>query len=361
MTKQTLTPQEKEQRIKVLAKIPVKTFDTYTAEQMRKELKGLAKNLRGTHKPQLMELFLEVTKLERDRLNAELENTVINDKSSSDCIKPESLKNYFEEGLRGKDTAIVIFKNAETLNLKPTTIAKTWSKTIKRNLDYLVSKNFVAPEWANECFNSFKEQVKPLHHEYNQAYNAIQQLSTPVDEKITLDSEKILNWASETLHNPNPKKWGLISLALAITSGRRMDEIHGTCKFEIVDSNHIKAIGLSKKPNDDSEFVFQTLVEANVWLQAYNLIPSDKKGHPYEIVNNIIRKTIENHSREVTLNIFGQGASYKWARDFYALYMLNNFYVGGLEDTIKYMRDILGHESTKQTLSYTKFTLKKQS
>ena len=357
--KAQLTASEVTAKLQALALIPVETLHRLTVRELHENLRYLADKVSSLKKQDAIDKILELTKELRERKQKEIENTVLTDESVSDCINENKLKSYYDKGLNGEDVGNILFKNALSLGYSNTTIAKTWSKKIRVNLEFLYNEQLISLEWKESVYKAYRTNAGKLDHEYNQKYQASKEMRLDVSEKVTLDGVTILNWATDILYNPNPKKYGMISLALAISSGRRMDELHGTCEFFLVDSTHIKAVGLSKKSDENNEFIFQTLIDSKVWLDGYNLIPSDKKGHNQATVNLTIRKTIENHTKSY-LDLLGF-KSYKDSRDFYALYMLNNFFDGGLEDTIKYVRDILGHESTKQSLSYTKFTLKKQS
>jgi hypothetical protein len=131
-----------------------------------------------------------------------------------------------------------------------------------------------------------------------------------------------------------------------------MDEIHGTCRFFTVSDNKLKSVGLSKKSDDNSVLISPCLVNNELWLNAYNRLPDKRKGLSNIKVNQNISKLISDSLKTKVYPELGIN-QYKDSRDFFVAYLLKNVWdVDKHGSQMNYIRDSLGHESKKITLSY---------
>ena len=347
----------RETRLLQLAKETV-----FSLEQLKKyELQGLANGLvtgySTLNKPSLIEALLKVSEGYRNELQAKASN-IVELLSDPDFSYEFYLKAY-EKNEDVKALAKILINHWQAINLKDTTIAKSKPKQLKGCLDLLTANYPKSVDWCESLFTEVRFLVQPKSSSVNKEYGQkVENYGTP-DTMMEINGNIVIDWCNQTLtdyvNNPTPDKgWHKVSLALALTTGRRMDEIHGTCRYFAVSDNQLKAVGLSKKPDDENVLISPCLVDNQLWLDAYNHLPENRKGLDNIKINQTISKAITDSLKAKVYPILGIN-QYKDSRDFYVAYLIKNVWnVDKHGSQLNYAKSLLGHDSKKITLSYEK-------
>lgn len=157
----------------------------------------------------------------------------------------------------------------------------------------------------------WKETISSLRNSINSQSD--QRVTSYTDKKVLkpeVDNVSLVNWGRENLTNPSFMVRGI---ALAILSGRRMVEIHGTSTYELVDGNFIRIHGLAKTKTVGATGVFVPLCEPELWLNSINGMT---RGKSHETVNEVISR---NYSRSYKKLFESWGLEkFKDTRDVYA-------------------------------------------
>jgi len=236
----------------------------------------------------------------------------------------------------------------------------------KESIDFL---NNFQTEFYKEVIKPRKD---PMNKEYAKNINTVQ----TIEDKVKLDGDKILKWAIDkiktVLELPSPKVlrgWYELSLALAITSGRRMDEIHGETvhiskgisRYYSLDGDKIFINQLAKSPENTS-FKFSPIgISCKEWFDAHNKLPDTALLVTEDKVNKTISANISR-----TLN--GKGKTYetlgiscyKDSRDFYIAYRVATEYKKGITEynnESDFVQSIIGHDNKGSGHSYQKFVI----
>ena len=226
-------------------------------------------------------------------------------------------------------------------------------------LDLLISNFPDSLDWSDSLYNYLRDLLKLDNKDANKEYGQkVEGYGTP-ETMLEINGSVVVNWCQKILtdyiNNPNPDKdWQGVSLALALTSGRRMDELHGTCRFFIVSDNKLKSVGLSKKSDDNSVLISPCLVNNELWLNTYNRLPDKRKGLTNIKVNQNISKLVSDSLKAKVYPELGIN-QYKDSRDFFVAYLLKNEWdVDKHGSQLSYAKSLLGHDSKKITISYEK-------
>jgi hypothetical protein len=313
---------------------------------------------RNLKKAEYIDALLEISEsFRQDKLRETIASLeVMGDKD----ISPEFVNNCFLKGIPAKQVSKVFSDLCISDKHTDATIAKTDSKRLRLMLEKVRVTHQDSSSWCDEVYQQYREIIAPIDNKTNKEYSkTVENYGTP-ETTTTLDGKKILNWAKEIIEwaytQPNlDKGWQKVSLALALTSGRRMAEIHGTTQYEAVDSNTLRSIGLAKKQEDDFALNSVCLVDAEKWLAVINKLPEARRNQENSRVNALVRKLIEESLKPKIYKDLGI-ESYKDSRDFYISYLVTrDFPTSGFRSQLAFVKTIIGHEAKKQSLSYEKF------
>lgn len=372
------TKQEYDARIKELAKYNRANLEGMTVALLKHEAAGLIKGISKLKKAKLIDAILELTKPLKEK---QLRDTAISMELMSEFDIDESFLNRaYVENLPPEYTADVVAKKLLDLHEKGVITASTMAKTKMKNLRVILDSVKLADsnssEWCNETYKLVREQIKVHDREVNRQYNEETKETYGDSDKgglVFLDKDKIIDWMNDTIdwaieQDNLEKGWHKVSFALALATGRRMVEIHGTTKFEKVDENHLKTIGLAKKESDDVELVSPCLINTDKWLAAYSKLPEKRRNQHSDIVNKVISRAISEAIASIIDELGFRNAnpknnktkgSYKDSRDFYAAYLIEERYhkKAGKREAV-YVKEALGHTSKRQGDSYQKIAFK---
>lgn len=211
-----------------------------------------------------------------------------------------------------------------------------------------------------------------MNENYGTKINTIE----TIEDKVKLDGQLILDWAInkiktvlELSQSKLQRGWYELSLALAITSGRRMEEIHGETvhiskgikRYYTLEGKEIYISQLAKSP-ENTEFKFSPIgVTSEEWFNAFNKLPDTALSLTEDKVN----KTI---SSNISKSLKGKGKiyetlgikSYKDSRDFYIAYRVATEYKKGntqYNNESDFVQSIIGHDNKGSGHSYQKFVI----
>ena len=288
--------------------------------------------------------------------------------------KYKTLEFALENRLSAKQTAEVYFKKLKERyvvgELSASTMGKTERQEVRRLANQLALNNPDKKDWTDEVHTLVGKHLSEFDSEYNKQYKKDLSDRGSSKRKTGLNVEKLMSWIEEKTNIYLAKKtlkrgWHEVSFLLALTSGRRMIEIHGEqCKYEYVGEYLIKAVGLAKKPVDDYTHVFYTLIPAKDWLLLLHKLPEERVNlgsvNGKDLVNLKIARDVQPIIKEVVKELdfkvpndkgelkYG---SHKSARKFYARYCMD-FLNWDNADPLYVAKDYLAHERIEQTLSY---------
>lgn len=350
--------EDREARIKRVATYNRIALEAMTMNELRELGAFLIPNARKLKKPEFINALLEISETFRqDKLRetiAALE--VMGEKD----ISPEFISNCFVNGIPANQVSKVFADLCIADKHTDSTIAKTDSKRLRLMLDKVRNTQQDSSNWCDEVYQQYRTIIAPVDNRTNKEYSKTVENYGTDETTITLDGKKILNWATDIIdwayqQEKLDKGWQKVSLALAFTSGRRMDEIHGTTEYKVVDSNTVRSIGLAKKESDDFALESPCLVDANKWVTVINNLPKNRRKQENSTVNGTIRKAIED---SIKLRVYPELGikTYKDSRDFYISYLITrDFPTSGYRSQLAFVKTIIGHEAKKQSLSYEKF------
>jgi len=352
--------EDRDARLQKIAGYSRLALEGMSVNELRELGAFLLPKARKLKKNEFIDALLDISESFRAR---RLEELILTMKLMEDFdIKEDFLSKSLMGGLSPEQCSEIIKNEFESRGYKPSTIAKTKMKQLRNLLESVTLKNEGSKEWCDEVYQHVSKYASSYHHEVNQDYAAkVEGYGTEETVKI-IDGQKIISWASEVIdwavqQNDIERGWHKVSFALALTSGRRMDEIHGHAKFEVIDSENIRTIGLAKKSVDDFELKSPVLVDAYKWVKALNMLPEKRRNQINAVVNGVIRKAIAESFGGCIFSNLGL-EKYKDARDFYASYLLTHKYKREIHGSeISFVKKILGHEGKRQSLSYQKFVV----
>lgn len=288
--------------------------------------------------------------------------------------KYKTLEFALHNRLSAQDTAEVYFKKLKERyavgELSASTMGKTERQEVRRLANQLALSHPNEKVWTDKVHTIVGEFLSEFDADYNKQYKKDLSDRGSATRKISLDLEKIMSWieikTNFYLAKENLKRgWHEVSFLLALTSGRRMVELHGDqCRFEYVGEYLVKAVGLAKKPVDDYTHVFYTLVPAKDWLLLHHKLPEERVNLGKEngkcLVNRKVARDLQPKVKKVATELdfkvtddkgkikYG---SHKSARKFYARYCMD-FLNWDNADQLSVAKDFLAHEKIEQTLSY---------
>jgi hypothetical protein len=350
--------EERETRIKRVATYNRIALEAMTMNELRELGAFLIPNARKLKKPEFINALLEVS--ESFRQNKLRETIAALEVMGDKDISPEFISNCFLNGIPSNQVSKVFTDLCVADKHTDSTIAKTDSKRLRLMLEKVIITHPDSTNWCKEVYQEYRALISSIDNKTNKQYaKTVENYGTDETTRI-LDGKKILDWASDIIdwayvQTDLIKGWQKVSLALAITSGRRMDEIHGNTQYELVNANTIRSIGLAKKEFEDYALESPCLVNAEKWITVINRLPESRRNQPNSTVNGTIRKAIEESIKLKTRPLFGI-ETYKDSRDFYISYLVTrDFPTSGYRSQLAYAKTIIGHEAKKQSLSYEKF------
>jgi len=393
-----LSLEDIDRRIEKLTEYPRMELEIMTVARLRELGAYLIPDARKLKKSEFIDALLEISepvkkKLEHRRALETAAALKIIDENiavlgeqdiSFDLVREAYLRSRKPEDF-SNDIATVLKGKLAADELKDSTVAKTKMKHLKIVLEKLNLELPEAKTWADAVYKNTTSHIALISHEVNKK-SAAKVENYGTDETTTqLDGKKILDWATEVIdwafnQETLIKGWHKVSVALSLTSGRRMDEIHGSCQFEVINANTIRAIGLSKKQFDDAVLDSPCLVDANKWFSVLYKLPENRRNQTNSNVNEIIRKSIEGtgiysylynnydfhmiatedviHKITKAL-LYSKGdkkpPTYKDCRDFYISYLIaRDFPTSGYRSQLAFCKKVIGHEAKKQSQSYEK-------
>ncbi len=360
MPRKQLKAEELEKKIDLIIDLE-ETLEQVSLGELKTYARGLVSGYSRLKKTKLIVKLKEAIEPKKKRLEV---LSYLN-KAGESSFDMFTVQEYYKENKSPKETAKILYAMVKRDDHTDSTISKTDRKRLDNILKELTFSNRIDSNWGNEVYKYFKEET--VFHSRKTNLETRDKVESYGTDAITIEGERVLKWSEETLKKAaskegklKGKEWHLTSLALSLTSGRRMDEIHGTCEFYPSETKgNILSVGLSKKKKDDEKLDSLCLVNPELWLKAYDNIPDQYKGCDNATVHNNIRKLMEKNQKEV-LESFGLN-SYKDARDFYISYSISKIYLPnrskiGASQTA-FIKKIVGHESKLVSNSYEKFVV----
>jgi integrase len=319
-------------------------------------------------KSDLVRIIYDSTNIERSSLllsekeiseklhKIERENkSIISDNARSDNpINLTNLRKFIKQGLTTKMIAETFYNSCKMIKFtdkkgenktgyEPLYIAKNCS----RKLNDVLSESDLSYGQKLEIKAFWDELVRPIHTARRLSENAHNHEISIKPEK-TFNTENILQWAIE---NITSKSRYLKGLSLSIFSGRRMIEIYGNTEYSLnEDKLTIFCQGLAKKKPEDNTCNIVTLIDPNLWLESINNL--EREYTPKQINNNISREMGKHLPDILKENGISQ---FKDCRDFYATVVYQSLRSLGVNEPLKFVSDLLGHNSLDGTLYYRRF------
>jgi hypothetical protein len=257
-----------------------------------------------------------------------------------------------------------------------TTIASTKPKDLRQAIEKIKYEYPESEGFLDDFYDVFYKTVcKPYKDADNkERMKELNKIKTS-EEKIKMDGDYVLNWAVKTIKNalqlPNSKilrGWYELSLALAITSGRRMEEIHGETvhiskgitRYYALEGNQVYISQLAKS-DEKTSFKFTPIgVSSEDWFKAFNKLPDTALGLTEDKVNKTICTNIAKSLRKKEVFEELNFESYKSSRDFYVAYRIAREYQKGItayNNESDFVQSIIGHDSKMAGLYYQKFVI----
>ena len=351
----SLTIAERDTKIAELAKYSQIALEGMTVDQLRGLLRGVVLGFSSMNKSTLIENAIAVTNSYKQQSLVKIANAL--EAMGESDLSYAPIQACYLGDLNAKEAAKLIYDRIMVQKHTDTTVAKTKPKQLRKILAKLKLIEPQSQQWAEDLYQHFLNLIKPIADKVNDNYTQTNESRT-VENFKRVDGDAIAQWAADVLEyaasdENSDSSWHKVSLALAITSGRRQSEIHGTTQYELVDSKTIRAIGLAKKKTEDYELEFQPISDAETWLKALKNLPENRRNQDKSKINGTIRKAISDTIGS-KINELGF-SSYKDSRDFYINYHLDRNYnrqKHGAEST--YVMRLVGHDNSKSALSYTK-------
>ena len=356
---QMLTGVEREQRIKELLAFSSIELESKPKAFYHEKLKGLITGYSKMKKAELVDAVKDIISSYKESIQRKAADYL--DAFGDSDFSYDMVVSFYHSKVSPNGAAETIYQRIQANKPTDTTLAKSKPKQLRLVLDKIRATAESSSGWCDAVYESFQELIMPVLVRVNQDYKQTNETRT-AEDFMRVDGEVVLNWARETIEwaasqDNLERGWHKVSLALALTSGRRQGEIHGTTAYELVDSSHIKATGLLKKSSDDFELTFHCLTDANLWMQALNNLPEKRRNQPNSRVNSTIRPAI---SGSIGSKIAELGfKTYSNSRDFYINYHIDRFFDRQTHGTeTSYVKNLVGHSTQRIAVSYIKMFTK---
>lgn len=347
-----------------------------TVNQLRELGAFIIKDIRKLKHDELAQSIYDAGQVFKERRKIEL-----NDKVSVNSNLSE-LEQFLLNGfLRSKSivelSEDLIYQWKVINKYAESTIHSTKPKELRNAIEKIKINSPNTTQYLDEFYIYFyKNHIKPLKDDSNSDYAEKINTVETIKDKIKLDGELIVNWAKDiiktSLQLPNEKinrGWYTLSLALAITSGRRMDEIHGETvhiskgitRYYKLDGEKVYINQLAKSP-EYTDFKFKPIgVTSDEWLKALNKIPDTALKLLEDKVNKTVSTNISK-SLKTKNGVYEQLGfiQYKDSRDFYIAYRVATEFKKNLTEynnESDFVQSIIGHDNKASSHSYQKFVI----
>lgn len=196
---------------------------------------------------------------------------------------------------------------------------------------------------------ALKEQYQSRKHNYGQS------LATRKQDKSEIDIRPFLTLSEQVLKNLGALKtrdWTLVSVAIAIATGRRMSEIHGTdTAFErngdnLLFTGQLKAKGAAASYYEENpSYEIPSLVNPDLVIAGHQWLRENKKleKDPKKSHNRFSRYLSEQAKKlffEANVDCDRKKQTYKALR---AIYGQVAFARSGADDETAFLAEVLGH------------------
>lgn len=351
---------DRDERLKKIASYNRNVLEAMTVSELRELSAFIISNARKFKKPELIDAMMTASESFRQQLSIDAIKAV--EFMGEIDFGKLFVKGCFSKGLTAKETGEAIWKKIDSMKYADSTVCKTQLKKLRNILAIVFTENPDSKDWCDEVYKIVKGLAVPFSERVNKDSREKVEHYGEIETLRTLDGAKILKWATEiidwTYDQENlVRGWQKVSLALALTSGRRMDEIHGFTQYEALDDKTLKNKGLSKKRDDDFILESPCLVDAYKWVLVRNKLPESRLNLPNSIVNGVISSSMSATLKPTVYPLLDI-EQYKDSRDFYIAYLIATVYdrrIHGSE--LNYAKALVGHESKKVTLSYQKLVV----
>ncbi|MGF1677496.1 MAG: protelomerase family protein [Rivularia sp. (in: cyanobacteria)] len=219
-------------------------------------------------------------------------------------------------------------------------------------------RNTVYFQQLESCLKMLFKQIQIQISDLTQQKKGLQerQLAKRKKTKETVSFKPLHDFAVKVLSNLdslNPSQWKRVSIALAISTGRRLAEIHQeNTKFEYVDKKHVNFTGQLKVKGDAEEYFIKNpsyeipvLVDAELVVKGHQWLKDNKKVvHDSKAVNRRYSGDISQAMKglKANLDINHDFFTYKGLRTIYAQ-TCNQVFNNNDTDNALYLAEILGH------------------
>ena len=366
---------DRKRRLSELSKYNRDALSAMTVNELRELGAWLVPNARRLKKAEFIEVLIKIS----EKFNEEKQDE-INEKLAHFATSEVSENLLIEQFAGGKlphQTATLIdylWRNPHSQykkRPKESTLSKTKPKQLRGLIQAIIMDNPNMIEWCDELYVEVKKLIQHEQKQVNRHYKKETRENYGNDETTRIVScTLVLEWAETTIKNMVSRQelrrgeWYLLSFALSLTSGRRMAELHGISEFPdnpLFYELRKDKIFISQlaKSIEGKSLVFKTLIDSELWMNGYKLLPIETKNQPNESVVNKkfsrnIAKSPKFRQALLELNL----TQYKDARDFYISYMKQV----ECQDTdygssVAFARDAIGHTNKETSLSYDKFKL----
>lgn len=208
------------------------------------------------------------------------------------------------------------------------------------------------------CLEMLLRQIKIQINDLTQQKKGLQerQLAKRKKAKESISFKPLHDFAVKTLNNLDKlsfRQWKRVSIALAITTGRRLAEIHQeSTKFEYIDKKHVNFTGQLKIKGDAEEYFAKNpsyqipvlvdaklVIEGHQWLKDNNKVVDNPKA-----VNRRYSGDISQAMKglKANLDINHDFFTYKGLRTIYSQVCSKVFNNDDSDNTL-YLAEILGH------------------
>jgi len=350
----TLTAKQVINKRKLAAQLSKDELEGLPKKEVYKLIQGCLKGLSRLTKPQLIEKILDWTHdlrvVSKKAVSDLLKETMIEVRSSdSDAERVLDMvhRDYTEDSQEAaKLLASIIIKRAETYaNENNTTgagVYKGYTLKIKKKLSDWKENDSSKRLWCLDVLDTLENTIKEKRQKASSVYTS--ENKKAFIKKLKDVYENVLHKAKMTLNDyldPTVEKkpsWHRVSFALAVTSGRRQNEIHGENKsyevgtgilsikyddhYEVATygfGNTLAFTGISKGREGRGEMVFQIpcLYDPAKWIQIWKSLPAARLNCDEQGLKRI-RDAMYDTLKPELLNL-GLSGKYKDSRDVYTM------------------------------------------
>ncbi len=385
-----ITASQQAEKREQLAKYTPQMLKDLTVPGLRRLAAGIVPNATKLKKPQLIEELITATKAERTLAvlipEIPLETIEVNQPIIIDCsqdltewtqglykefralVQSHWHDGVWDQGIHG-DIAGLAYRvirflderrgEQESGNLAMTTKLR-YRTHICNLLTELVAaeKETVYFTQLQSCLEMLLRQIKIQISDLTAEKKGLQerQLAKRKKEKETISFKPLYEFALNTLNRLEqlkPSDWKKVSISLAITTGRRLAEIHlASTTFEYVDNQNVSFTGQLKVKGSafdyfqkEPSYKIPVLVNANLVVNAHQWLKANEKViDTPKAVNTRYSGDLSDAMKvfKKRLGIQHEFFTYKGLRTIYAQ-VCHQIFNNNDSDNILYLAQILGH------------------